>query len=69
MSQGITKKSLFLTLIVLLELPGFDGSEKHVVWLNPKPSSTMYCPPVWFSFKKEPVEVLKEEERESIVDK
>ena len=60
------EESLFLTCIVPLELIGFDGSQKNVVWLNP--SSTMYCQPVQFSFKKETVEVIKEEERYSILD-
>ena len=44
-----------------MELFGFDGSGKNVDWLFPKSSSTMYCRPVRFSFKKETVEVMKEE--------
>ena len=35
------EESLFLTCIVPLELIGFDGSQKNVVRLNPKPSPTV----------------------------
>lgn len=54
--------SLFVTSYVPLRLV-FEGSPEKVVWKNPRTSSTRYCRPVRFQFKKETKEVTLNEEK------
>ena len=41
---------------------GYSNGEKGIIWSNPHPSSTLFCRPIRFSYKKE-TDVLKEEEQ------
>ena len=58
-----TDSDLLLTSLVPLQLHTKEKpqSEKTIIWQNPRPSSTRYCRPVRFQFKKETAEVTKEE--------
>ena len=53
-----TDESLFITCLVPLELYCFKDDKKQVVWRNPKPSSTSYCRPLRFKYRKESKEVV-----------
>lgn len=53
-------KSLFVTSYLLLQL--ISKSSHSIIWKNPRPSSTRYCRPVPFQFKKETTELSIEEE-------
>lgn len=37
---------------------------RQIIWKNPRPSSTRFCRPIKFVFKKETPELVREEERE-----
>ena len=54
--------SLFITCLVPLDLSAFHGHEKITVWRNHKSSSTAYCRPLRFAFKKESRETVLEED-------
>ena len=51
-------ESLYITCLVPLELYYFKDDKKQVVWRNPKPSSTSYCSPLRFIYRKESKEVV-----------
>lgn len=34
-----------------------------LIWINPRPSSTQFCRPIKFMFKRETAELVQEEER------
>ncbi|MBY0580758.1 MAG: hypothetical protein K2P53_03655, partial [Rickettsiales bacterium] len=57
-SELHTDESLFITCLVPLELYCFKDDKKQVVWRNPKPSSTNYCRPLRFKYRKESNEVI-----------
>nr|XP_047129635.1 uncharacterized protein LOC124809545 [Hydra vulgaris]XP_047129641.1 uncharacterized protein LOC124809545 [Hydra vulgaris] len=57
----LEEASLLISCFVPLQLFGFINDKKIVIWSNPHPSSTLYCRPIRFSFKKETIEVLKQE--------
>ncbi|XP_028146043.1 uncharacterized protein LOC126891809 [Diabrotica virgifera virgifera] len=53
---------LFLTSIVPLQLYAEQpGQDKIIVWQNPRPSSTRFCRPIRFQFKKETKELTVQE--------
>lgn len=52
--------SLLVTSYVPLKL--VDMVTEDIVWKNPRPSSTRYCRPIRFQFKKETSTISKEEE-------
>lgn len=57
-ATGSGDGDLFLTSLVPLQLY-FEqpGKEKIIVWQNPRPSSTRFCRPIRFQFKKETTEL------------
>lgn len=57
-----TDEYLFLIALVPLKLIDLDSGRD--VWVNPRPSSTLYCRPVKFMFKKENAELVRNEEKE-----
>lgn len=59
---GLGDGDLFLTSIVPLQLYAEQpGNDKIIVWQNPRPSSTRFCRPVRFQFKKETKELTIQE--------
>ena len=48
------EESIFITSYVPLQLTGISANEvKTSIWINPRPSSTLYCRPISFKFSKE----------------
>ena len=64
---------LFLTSLVPLQMyfQPSHSSEKIIVWQNPRPSSTRFCRPLRFQFKKETTALASEEQKhfEGQIDK
>lgn len=60
--SGLGDGDIFLTSLVPLQLyyQKEDG-EKIIVWQNPRPSSTRFCRPIRFQFKKETLELTLQE--------
>jgi len=52
-------RSLFVTSYVPLQL--VTQIDNTIIWKNPRPSSTRYCRPIRFQFKKETAKVSKDE--------
>jgi hypothetical protein len=59
-STTITDSDLFLFSLVPLQLRLVD-EQNIVVWQNPRPSSTRFCRPIKFCFKKETIDSTLEE--------
>lgn len=60
--EDFSDSDIFFTSLVPLQLYFIDEkSEKVVLWQNPKPSSTLFCRPIKFQFKKETKDLVKEE--------
>ena len=57
----ITEESLFQTCLVPLQLVIEETGEE--IWINDKPSSTLFCRPIRFSYMKETRDVTIEENR------
>ena len=55
------EQSLFLTCIVPLQIKSKET--EHLIWRNPRPSSTFYCRPIRFQYIKESEDVVMEEHR------
>jgi hypothetical protein len=45
--------NVLTTSMVPLQLYGFYGDKKTIIWQNSRPSSTSYCRPIRFRFTKE----------------
>jgi hypothetical protein len=53
---------MFLTSLVPLQLYNEkSGGDKVIIWQNPRPSSTRFCRPIRFQFKKETTELTVQE--------
>lgn len=60
--SSITDQSVFMFSIVPLELRYYTVENNYdVIWINPSPSSTKYCRPIKYMFKKETKNSTKEE--------
>lgn len=60
-NADLDDRSLFVTSYVPLQLVAqIDG---QIIWKNPRPSSTRYCRPIRFQFKKETTELSIKEEQ------
>lgn len=57
-SESKSDANLFAVCLVPLRLCTEDG---HILWQNPRSSSTRYCRPIKLIFKKETPELVKEE--------
>ncbi|XP_055903188.1 uncharacterized protein LOC129939232 [Eupeodes corollae] len=53
--------SVFITSVVPIQLVCECSSKKIVVWQNPRSSSTRYCRPIKFEYKKESTQVSEAE--------
>jgi hypothetical protein len=53
--------NMLTTSMVPLQLYGFYGDKKTIIWQNPRPSSTSYCRPIRFRFTKETDNSILEE--------
>lgn len=61
-SPSSTDYDLFMLSIVPLQLRFLTGDKiNYVIWENPRPSSTRFCRPIKYLFKKETKESTKEE--------
>lgn len=62
-NDSLQDNSLFVTSYVPLQLVTKSSTpqDAKVIWKNPRPSSTRYCRPIRFNFKKETTEVCIEE--------
>ena len=60
-STNISDSNLLITSLVPIQMYGFQGSKKAIIWHNPRMSSTRYCRPIRFQLKKETKETIKEE--------
>ena len=58
----------FLFLVAMVPLRLRDVLTKNDIWINPRPSSTLYCRPIKFIFQKENKELVRIEEK-SMLDK
>ncbi|CAH1956324.1 unnamed protein product [Acanthoscelides obtectus] len=56
----------FLFLIVMTPLRLIDMETNKVLWKNESPSSTLYCRPIKFLFKKENADLVRNTEKEII---
>jgi len=52
----------YLFLIAMVPLKLVDMGTQKDVWINPRPSSTLYCRPIKFIFQKETAELVRHEE-------
>lgn len=60
--SGLGDGDLFLTSLVPLQLyVQKEDEEKVIIWQNPRPSSTRFCRPIRFQFKKETAELILQE--------
>lgn len=61
--ENTSDSNLMLSSLVPIQLYGYEknSSNKKVIWQNPRPSSTRYCRPIKFEFKKETKETIKQE--------
>lgn len=57
-SQG-DESALFMSTLVPIQL--FDPQDSTIIWENKRPSSSEFCRPINFMFKKETVDVINEE--------
>lgn len=64
-NNEMNDSSLFVTSYVPLQLLTIAGDPKHsqIIWKNPRPSSTRYCRPLRFQFKKETTQLALNEEK------
>lgn len=60
-NNDLEDKSLFVTSYVPLQL--ISKTDHKIIWKNRRPSSTRYCRPVRFQFKKETTKLAIEEEK------
>lgn len=60
-NNDLEDRSLFVTSYVPIRL--VSEAKNKIIWKNPRPSSTRYCRPVRFQFKKETTEVSVKEEK------
>ena len=64
LNNAVTDANMILTSVVPIQMYGYDNNrnnEKLIFWQNPKVSSTKYCRPIHFQFKKETKQTTKEE--------
>lgn len=63
-NNNLEDSSLFVTSYVPLQLilKSNNEEEHKIIWKNPRPSSTRYCRPIRIQFKKESVNLIKNEE-------
>jgi hypothetical protein len=60
--SGLGDGDMFLTSLVPLQLYSEKpGGDKVIIWQNPRPSSTRFCRPIRFQFKKETTELTVQE--------
>lgn len=52
----------FMFLIAFVPIRLVDNVSGNIIWENPTPSSTMYCRPIKFMFKKESPSLVKDEQ-------
>lgn len=60
-SPSSTDHDIFMFSIVPLQLRVVEDNINYTIWENPRPSSTRFCRPIKFLFKKETKESTKEE--------
>jgi hypothetical protein len=62
-SNDLDDSDIFMFSLVPLQLrcTKIDNPSNVVLWKNPRPSSTRYCRPIKFDFKKETIESTLEE--------
>lgn len=60
-SQSVTDSDLFMFSFVPLQINCTANDQKIIIWQNPRPSSTKFCRPIKFIFKKETVESTRDE--------
>jgi len=58
----LSASSLFVTSYVPLRLIS-QLDESKIIWKNPRPSSTRFCRPIRFQFKKETTQFSIDEEK------
>jgi len=65
LNNEMKDSSLFVTSYVPLQLLTTADDPKHrkIIWKNPRPSSTRYCRPLRFQFKKETTQLALNEEK------
>ncbi|XP_055840046.1 uncharacterized protein LOC129907726 [Episyrphus balteatus] len=61
-SGEFSDSDMFITSYVPIQLYSQMGSEKKIVWHNPRPGSTRYCRPIRFQLKKETADLSRTEQ-------
>lgn len=62
-NNEMNDSSLFVTSYVPLQLIAGDPKHRQIIWKNPRLSSTRYCRPLRFQFKKETTQLAINEEK------
>lgn len=66
LSEESDDKYMFLSSLVPLRLACEKDGQNIVTWQNPRPSSPRYCRPIKLQYKKETLELTKQEKNISI---